>query len=274
MKLATHTVLAITGLAAFASAIPIRIVHIDAVAPFRNIDVGTITHTPHAHAGSSEIGAKVEGFSSNWWKEFTEKYAIASPSSEGYPALPAVKHGKWHSSHHRLGGNDHYIPQTDASLVPEWMYSTPLSSARYTPVVARPGREGMDRVIKVVMGPDGVVMYQVGEGQGPAKVHGGIGCVFRSFKRMVQSLSPHELVIFTSTTILMLLVILRLALLSFLLIRRAHEYANEYPGAQAAREREEERARKEDEEALPRYTPDVEEVDEKDGLLPPYSESS
>lgn len=37
----------------------------------------------------------------------------------------------------------------------------------------------MDRVIKVVMGPDGVVMYQVGEGQGPAKVHGGIGCVFR-----------------------------------------------------------------------------------------------
>lgn len=71
----------------------------------------------------------------------------------------------------------------------------------------------------------------------------------------------------------MLLVILRLALLSFLLIRRAHEYANEYPGAQAAREREEERARKEDEEALPRYTPDVEEVDEKDGLLPPYSES-
>lgn len=121
----------------------------------------------------------MEGFSSNWWKEFTEKYAIASPSSEGYPALPTVKHGKWYSSHHRLGENDHYIPQTDASLVPEWMYSTPLSSARYTPVVARPGREGMDRVIKVVMGPDGVVMYQVGEGQGPAKVHGGIGCVFR-----------------------------------------------------------------------------------------------
>jgi hypothetical protein len=92
---------------------------------------------------------------------------------------------------------------------------------------------------------------------------------------MVQSLSSHELVIFASTTMLMLLVILRLALLSFLLIRRAHEYANEYPGALAARQRDEERrARMVQEEALPRYTPDVEEVDEKEGLLPAYTESS
>ncbi|KAJ9106553.1 hypothetical protein QFC20_004045 [Naganishia adeliensis] len=96
----------------------------------------------------------------------------------------------------------------------------------------------MDGMIKVVMGPDGVVTYQVAEG--PTKTHGGIGCVFQSFKRMVQSLSQHELIIFTTTIILILLVILRLALPSFLLFRRAHEYANGHPGALAARQREEE----------------------------------
>lgn len=115
----------------------------------------------------------LEGLSSSWWKEFTDKYSISSPSSEGFPALPAVGHGKWHPSHPRLGAHDHAIPQTDASRVPEWMYSTPLSSARYTPVVARPG-SGM---IKIVTGPDGVVMYQVVEE--PGKGHGGIGCVFQ-----------------------------------------------------------------------------------------------
>ena len=98
---------------------------------------------------------------------------------------------------------------------------------------------------------------------------------------MVQSLSPHELFVFTVATLLMLLVILRLALLTALLIRRAHHYANEcpegneYPGEAAARRREEvAAARKEDEETLPTYTVDVEDVNEKDGLLPPYSERS
>jgi hypothetical protein len=91
---------------------------------------------------------------------------------------------------------------------------------------------------------------------------------------MVQSLSPHELLIFASTTILMLLVILRLALLSYLLIRRAHDYANEYPGAEAARRRDADGARRREEEALPKYTVDAGEVDEKEGLLPAYSERS
>lgn len=74
----------------------------------------------------------------------------------------------------------------------------------------------------------------------------------------------------------MLLVILRLALLSYLLIRRAHDYANEYPGAEAARRRDADgaRRREEEEEALPKYTVDAEEVDEKEGLLPAYSERS
>lgn len=98
---------------------------------------------------------------------------------------------------------------------------------------------------------------------------------------MVQSLSPHELFVFTFATILMLLVILRLALLTVLLIRRAHYYANdrpevnEYPGEAAARRREEAQgARKEDEETLPAYAVDTADVDEKDGLLPPYLERS
>lgn len=98
---------------------------------------------------------------------------------------------------------------------------------------------------------------------------------------MVQSLSPHELFVFTVATVLMLLVILRLALLTALLIRRAHHYANEcpegdeYSGAAAARHREQAaEARKEDGETLPAYAVDAEEVDEKDGLLPPYSERS
>lgn len=98
---------------------------------------------------------------------------------------------------------------------------------------------------------------------------------------MVQSLSPHELFVFTVATLLMLLVILRLALLTMLLIRRAHDYANEcpevneYPGEAAARRREDVAVpRKEDEETLPAYAVDAEDVDEKDGLLPPYSERS
>jgi hypothetical protein len=101
---------------------------------------------------------------------------------------------------------------------------------------------------------------------------------------MIDSLSPHEMFIFITASLLMVLTILRLAFLTMLLIHRAHAYANErpnsyaesldggdYPGAAAQRAREMS-ARKDDAE-LPTYDA-VDEADEKDAFLPPYSERS
>jgi hypothetical protein len=164
----THDLTILAGLASLASAIPIRIVHLDSISPLYIIDVSTIAHT--RHTGSSEIGTKLERLSSTWWKEVTESNKISSSSSEGFLAPPAVKHGKWH---HRLGPHDHSIPQTDASPIPEWMCPTPLSSAAYTPIVARP--QSGNGLVKIVTA-DGTVMYQIEDW--PGKAHGGIGCVY------------------------------------------------------------------------------------------------
>lgn len=94
----------------------------------------------------------------------------------------------------------------------------------------------------------------------------------RSMKRMIHSLSLHQLVIFSATTLLMLLVILRLGFATVLLLRRAHAYANECPGAEASRRREL-RPREEEGGGLPAYSV-VEDGDEKNALLPAYEERS
>lgn len=89
---------------------------------------------------------------------------------------------------------------------------------------------------------------------------------------MVQSLSQHELISFTTTIILILLVILRLALPSF-----CSSYEHTITGTGTLepwpRDGGKRRARRVEKESLLKYTVDAEE-DETDGLLPAFTERS
>ncbi|KAJ9094078.1 hypothetical protein QFC21_006179 [Naganishia friedmannii] len=277
------------GLATLVSATPIRIVAIEAVAPLHPevIDVGYITHSPNSHKPASSNG---NGLAPGWLKEFMDKYAPATVEANergGFKwttTSAAVAHP--HPYPHE-GPFDHSLSaDTDASLIPEWMYAPPLGSPSSLGEVAGMGE--VDGEMMLVTRPDGVVVYEFV----PAvKAQGGAGCVFHSFVKMVKSLNTHELVIFIISTTLMLLVILRLAFLIALLIHRAHLWANECPGEAAARRRrhlareaemgggavgagriEEVRKFEEDVDPVPAYTVDGEELDEKDVLLPAYEE--
>lgn len=346
-----------------ASATPIRIVTIEAIAPLHpeNIDIGEIKHTvptnSHDHNRNAAVVGTGNGLAPGWLKEFMDKYT-PTPEETNVFSHPHGYH-KWTTAaaaaaasqphpHPHGGPFDHSAAAgTDASLIPGWMYAPPLTESTSRLQLGDvegfegEGDEEMHGSVMLVVRPDGEVGYEFVPSLSKAQ-HGGGGCVLRyvtipsssfiynrssspspfllcsysltpwlsfphtsrSFKKMISSLTVHELIVFLLTTSLMLLVILRLAFMIGLLIHRAHTWANECPGEAAARRRrhlareaemggpgagagtaagggggvavsgrgEEGGKFEEDVDPVPAYTVDGEDVDEKDVLLPAYEE--
>ncbi|KAJ9111473.1 hypothetical protein QFC22_006500 [Naganishia vaughanmartiniae] len=192
MKFLVTSILGLSGLATLGSAIPIRIVTIDAVAPLSPsaIDVGYITHSPSSAAAAAaavengnenadRIG-KSNNLAPGWLKEFMEKYAPTSTETDTY-SHPHSHGYKWSTTaahpHPHGGPNDHSLSAgTDVSRVTisEWMYAPPLSEVSPPPPSSE--EDGPAGEMMLVTRPDGVVVYEFV----PAvEAHGGGGCVFR-----------------------------------------------------------------------------------------------